>query len=217
MSYQIDARKYTRTGVNNLTGYYPVAAVHKLQANQLGEFITVSTGDFLGVSEQIFANEGETECHISYEVKLSATFADGMPAQVGKLPGLTGVSGGEGHGNNKSLGTGWSCRVGYGPPSGGDIPMGIYIYHMGQAEVYGDAITIANVPRDEFFKVSISCIVSNGFGDITCSINGTTLRDTYELTNTGVTPLGFWMDVYAGGGVAPVQDESVEFRNMVIR
>lgn len=179
--------------------------------------IDIDTGDNLGISEQLQADSGALFCTVTYEIELSSNFAESMDPQIGKLPGITGVAGNEGFGGKPSTGTGWSFRIGFGPPTGGgQIPLGAYIYHMGQATDFGDFFFVKNVDRASRFFISTNAVVNDvGIASLACVVDDTFITGDFQVTN-GIPRIGYWHDVFHGGTQAAQVDQNVKISKLVV-
>lgn len=139
---------------------------------------------------------------------------DWATSHSGKLPGFSGVYGTSGKGGYESSpeDPGWSARLMFSPSRGDDnlVPIGYYVYHLGQARQYGDGMYWNDAgqlrPGDWYCLEGEIEINSPGLSDgvLRAWVDGTPAFDLEGLEfrrpdEPQINVESFWFDVYYGG------------------
>ena len=107
-----------------------------------------------------------------------------------------------GHGNRRPSPDGFSFRTWFGKTSGSKVPLGMYIYHLGQKPRWGDSIKVgyAEVGGPE---VLFECEADFDEGFVRARIDGSDwVRHNIVVSDkTAVTRA--WLDAYYGGPAVP--------------
>lgn len=156
--------------------------------------------------------------------------SDWSTAVSGKLPGFSGVYGASGKGGYQSSpdDPGWSARLMFSP-AGADnlVPIGYYVYHLGQAREYGDGMYWNEAgrlrPGDWYCLEGEVEINSPGLDDGALrawvdetpafEIDGLQFRRPEEPQ---ITIESFWFDVYYGGKPVAPRDLGLTIDEVVV-
>jgi len=103
-----------------------------------------------------------------------------------------------GHGNRRPNPDGFSFRTWFGKTVNGHVPIGMYVYHLGQKPAWGDSIRIGEIKTGDP-HVLFECETNFDEGYIQARINnGPWVKHNIVVTdNTAVT--WAWLDGYYGG------------------
>lgn len=140
---------------------------------------------------------------LSYGLYLSGDWnPDG---DTGKLPGvLDGQFEPAGYGNNKPSPDGGSVRTWFGP----DRTIGLYTYHDGQGQAWGDSVTAATVPLWTWVIPKIDWDLDEGWVSMTVrdKVTGTILGSASQLVSVSdatAFDVAMLCAYYGGSAVAP--------------
>lgn len=169
------------------------------------------------MSTQIDTQTLPLQISLTYQLRLSNMFAENMPAQVGKLPGFSGTTQNEGYGGQPANGKGWSARLGFSPAQNGCVPIGYYVYYMGQSTQYGDFFPFACLEREQWHDIKLQAqVFSDGRVLLAAIIDSEKSFLKFFQATIGLPTLKPWVDVYYGGIHPAESDMHVDLDNIYI-
>ena len=138
---------------------------------------------------------------LSFRIRVAGDWAS---HSTGKLPGFADLRHTDakgrvlGHGNRPPRPNGFSFRTWFGKTANGKVPIGMYVYHAGQAQRWGDTIPVGDlVCGADHVVFRVECDLDGGV--VRASLDGGE-RVHHSVAvgdNTAVTAA--WLDGYYGG------------------
>ncbi len=194
--------------------------------------VSIPRGSHFGADFKLdLAGEAERvreHLYFRYYLKLDADWTTHVS---GKLPGFSGVYGSSGKGGLESSpdDPGWSARLMFSPASGDDdlVPIGYYVYHLGQARQYGDGMYWNEAgrlrPGDWYCLEGEVELNSPGVANGTLRgwVDGTPAFDMTGLEfrrpdEPEIRIESFWFDVYYGGKPTAPRDLGLTVDEVVV-
>lgn len=191
--------------------------------------VVIPPGGFRGFGPYARLPQPVDQAWFRYNVRL----VDFRPVSSGKLPGLADASvtvNAKGCNPSTESDPGWSARLmfdttGTGAAGPGEVPIGYYLYHLGQAGDCGDELMFDTALRQERWtciegRVKMNTLgQSDGLiqawmdGELVYTRTGLAFRRANE---SGVAIREMWDNVYFGGSYATPNNLSLVIDDMVV-
>ena len=187
--------------------------------NKSGLRVSVPRGSHYGADFHLHledtAAKDPDRLYFRYYLKFDS---DWVSRSSGKLPGFSGVYGSSGKGGSQSSPSnpGWSARLMFSPNNGDDgrVPIGYYVYHLGQETQYGDNVGWNQAGRlqpGEWYCLEGQVKMNTpgvADGSLQAWVDGTPALDFSGLEfrrpdEPEITIESFWFNVYYGGKQVP--------------
>ncbi|HXV69785.1 MAG TPA: VCBS repeat-containing protein [Acidimicrobiia bacterium] len=200
--------------------------------NNSGLRVSVPRGSHYGADFHLHledtAARAPERLYFRYYLKFDS---DWVSRSSGKLPGFSGVYGSSGKGGYQSSPSnpGWSARLMFSPNDGDDrrVPIGYYVYHLGQETRYGDNVRWNQAGRlqpGEWYCLEGQVEMNTpgmADGSLQAWVDGTPALDFSGLEfrrpdEPEITIESFWFNVYYGGKPVPERNLGLTIDEVVV-